>query len=172
MRSDAEMPLNLCLIADDTFRIAMLRRAIKAAGIPCSITRVARTAAAVMFLKKKGPNGKMTEPDLVLCDFADVDKAACRSVSAIAFGSQRSRTPVLLLTSLLSETLLDSGELDDGQATMFAARPLELLLEKLAGDERSAFLHALAVLYQYGPVLARQPAHFLEIDDNRAELSA
>lgn len=172
MPADNPRPLAIVLIADDTYRTALLRRALRDAGVECTIHRVPLTTGARAFLRPKSPDGTAAPPDLVLCDFASVDANACRTVQAIAFGSQRSPVPVLLLTSQASEDLLDSGEIDGGAATMFAARPLEFIVRKLAGNGRRAFLRALATLYRYGPVLARQPDVFLDHGDGTTELSA
>lgn len=172
MPANCQTPLTIVLIADDSYRIALLRRAVRDAGVACTIYRVPLTTGARAFLKPRSPNGAPTQPDLVFCDFATTDGNVRRTVQAIAFGKQRSPVPVVLLTSTASEELLDSGELDDGKATMFSARPLDFVIGKLAGDERLAFLHALATLYQYGPVLARQPDVFLDRGDHDVELSA
>lgn len=172
MPADSQSPITIVLIADDSYRIALLRRAVRDADIACTLYRIPLTAGARAFLRPKAPGGTTATPDLVLCDFASADDNVCRTVKAVAFGSQRSPVPVMLLTSAASEDLLDSGELDEGAATMFSARPLEFILRKLAGDGRRAFLRALATLYQYGPVLARQPDAFLDCGDGETELSA
>lgn len=172
MPASKERPLTIVLIADDTYRTALLRRAIRDAGVACTIHRVPLTTGAPAFLRQKLPDGSTTTPDLVLCDFADIESGVCRTVRAVAFGSQRSDVPVILLTSRASEDVLDSGELDEGQATMFSARPLEFIVRKLAGDDCEAFLRALRTLYRYGPVLARQPDTFLDRCDDGTELSA
>ena len=172
MPADSRSPLTIVLIADDNYRIALLRRAVRDAGIACTVYRVPLTTGARALLKPKSRDGSMASPDLVLCDFASVDSGVCHAVKAVAFGSQRARVPVILLTSEASEELLDSGKLDDGTATMFSARPLQFILSKLAGDGRRAFLRALATLYRYGPVLARQPDNFLRAGDDETELSA
>lgn len=172
MPADNRSPITIVLVADDSYRIALLRRAIRDAGVACTVYRIPLTTGARAFLKPKSPDGTTATPDLVLCDFASIDTGVCRAIKAVAFGSQRARVPVILLTSEASEALLDSGQLDDGTATMFSARPLEFILAKLASDGRRAFLRALATLYQYGPVLARQPDNFLRCGDDEAELSA
>ncbi len=172
MPRDSQSPITIVLIADDRYRIALLRRAVRDAGVACSIYRVPLTTGARAFLRQKSRDGSTVTPDLVLCDFASVDAAVCRAVKSVAFGSQRSPVPVVLLTSEASEAMLDSGELDEGAATMFSARPLEFIIGKLADGGRRAFLRALATLYQYGPILARQPDNFLHCANDEAELSA
>lgn len=172
MQDTSESPLTIVLIADDTLSIAMLRRAVRAAGIACTLHRVPPTAGARAFLRPKTPGGARTAPDLVLCDFAATDAASCSTVRAVAFGRQRSPAPVVLLTTDASEAVLESGELDGGKATMFAARPLPFILGKLGGEGRRAFLGALTTLYQYGPILARHPRAFLRYGEGVTELSA
>lgn len=172
MPADARSPLAITLVADDSYRIALLRRLFLDAGAAATIHRVPMTTGARAFLKPQAPDGAERDPDLVLCDFASVDAEVCRAVQAVAFGSQRSPVPVILLTSSASEAILDGGDLDDGQATMFSARPLEVIVGKLTGPDRPAFLRALATLYQYGPVLARQPDYLLSHGDDLTRLSA
>lgn len=172
MPANSQSLLTFVVIADDSYRIALLRRAVREAGVACTIYRVPLTTGARAFLKPRSPNGTATQPDLVLCDFASTDASACRTVRAVAFGSQRSPVPVVLLTSKATEELLDKGELDEGEATMFSPRPLDFVMRKLAGDDRRTFLRALETLYQYGPILARQPDVFLEHGDHDTELSA
>lgn len=172
MPADNPPSLSIVLIADDNYRIALLRRSLRDAGVACTIHRLPLTTGARAFLKPKAADGSTAPADLVLCDFSSIDSDSRRVIQAVAFGSQRSRVPVILLTSQEAETLLDSGELDDGLATMFSARPLEFFVRKLAGEDSRVFLRALATLYQYGPVLARMPDAFLDCGDDRTELSA
>lgn len=172
MPADNQSPITIVLIADDSYRVALLRRTVRDAGVACTMYRVPLTTGARAFLKPKSPDGSTATPDLVLCDFGSVDGNVCRTVKSVAFGSQRSPVPVVLLTSEASENLLDSGELDGGAATMFSARPLQFIFQKLAGNGCRAFLRALATLYQYGPILARQPDNFLHCGDDETQLSA
>ncbi|NNC76743.1 MAG: hypothetical protein HKN77_02200 [Woeseiaceae bacterium] len=165
-------PLQILLIADDKFRIAMLRRAIRDTDLKCSITRLAQTHTARAFLNSKQLTEGKQRPDLVLLDMGNDDASALKTASAVALGPGRSPVPVVLLTSAVTEALLQSGELDDGKSTMFSSRPLPLFLEKLAGGSRQGFLQALETLYQYGPVLARLPEHFFRSSDDSTQLSA
>lgn len=172
MPTKANNNLDLLLIADDAYRVAMLRDAIRKAGLNCTIRRLGQTKKASAYLGRVKPYENTPLPDLVLFDIADSDPSTVSIAKDIAFGKRRSEVPVILMTSPASESLLESGELDGGKATMFASRALETLLGKLVGRKRHGFLRALATLYQYGPILARQPARFLEHCDVPSQLSA
>ncbi|MDH3747803.1 MAG: hypothetical protein OER97_06310 [Gammaproteobacteria bacterium] len=164
--------LDLLLIADDAYRVAMLRRAMHQVGLSCTIRRLAQTKKASAYLGRVKPYQNSPLPDLVFFDIADSDPSTVEIAKDIAFGERRSKVPVVLLTSPASETLLESGELDGGATTMFSPRTLETFLKKLVGRRRYGFLRALSTLYQYGPILARQPLNFLEHGSEPAELSA
>ncbi|MDX1515258.1 MAG: hypothetical protein R3288_00385 [Woeseiaceae bacterium] len=172
MADTAKPGLTLVLVADDAYRIAMLRGAIQAAGIAGRLQRVGRTQKTCEWLGSDARQSRKSSPQLVLYDFADIDERSRRVAEQLAFGDARSIAPLVLLTSPASEALLDSGELDQGRATMFAPRPLGAMLQKLAGADAAAFLQALATLYAYGPILARQPSRFLDNDDGATPLSA
>lgn len=172
MPSEKSTPLQILLIADDSYRIAMLRRAMKNAGLNCRISRLPQTRTARAFLNRKQLADGESRPDLVFQDFACDDNEALDTLSVVAFGASRSRVPVVILTSPATEEMLQSGDLDDGRSIMFSPRPLESLLRKLADNRGSAFIAAVRTLYQYGPILARLPQHFFELSDDSTQLSA
>jgi len=170
--SDDTKNLDVLLIADDSYRVAMLRQAMQQSGLNCTIRRLDQTKRASAYLKRLQPYEHSPRPDLVLFDLAEPDPRSIELLRDVAFGNRRSEVPVVLLTSPASEPLLESGEIDDGEATMFSPRSLQTFLKKLVGRRRSGFLRALKTLYQYGPILARQPDHFLEKREEYAQLSA
>ena len=170
--SDLDQNLDVLLIADDSYRVAMLRQAMQQHGLSCTIRRLDQTKKASAYLKRMQPYENSPTPDLVLFDLAEPDDTAVDLLREVAFGERRSEAPVVLLTSPASEPMLESGEVDEGQSTMFAPRSLQTFLQKLVGSRRAGFLRALKTLYQYGPILARQPRHFLEKRDDLAQLSA
>lgn len=172
MPKQADSNLDLLLVADDAYRVAMLRRVMQQVGLSCTIRRLGLTKKASAYLGRLKPYENSPLPDLVLFDIAESDPATIEIARDVAFGKRRSQVPVVLLTSPASETLLDSGEFDGGETTMFSPRTLETFLKKLVGRRRNGFLRALCTLYQYGPILARQPIHFLERSEEPAELSA
>lgn len=172
MPPEKSLPLQILLIADDSYRIAMFRRAMKSAGLNCRISRLPQTRTARAFLNRKHLADGESRPDLVIQDFACDDKHALDTLTVLAFGASRSMVPVVVLTSPATEQILQSGELDDGQSIMFSPRPLDAFLKKLARDRSAAFIAAVTTLYRYGPILARLPQHFFESGDNSTQLSA
>ena len=164
--------LDVLLIADDGYRVSMLRESMRQSGLSCTIRRMDQTRKASAYVRKLESYGKSPRPDLVLFDLAEPSEKTLEVLRDVAFGEQRSEVPVVLMTSPASEPLLESGEIDDGRATMFSPRALPSLLGKLVGSRRQGFLRALGTLYQYGPILARQPAEFLDRRDDYLQLSA
>ena len=168
--SDAEKTLDVMLIADDAYRVAMLRQCMRKSGLSCTIRRMGASKKASAYLNRRQPYDKSPMPDIVMFDLAETDPQTIDVLQDVAFGEQRSSVPVVLLTSPSTEPMLESGEIDDGQATMFSPRSLPNFLKKLTGNRRRGFLRALRTLYEYGPILARQPAHFLDRSDDSFEM--
>lgn len=164
--------LTILLIANNSYRIAMLKRMMCATGLECRLQVVEQSSIARARLRRVAPYNRSPLPDLVMYDLADPGEQSVAIVKDIAFGEHRSRTPVALLTSPTSERLLDNGEIDGGKAIMFSPRSLAPFLEKLVGPKRNAVLRAVRTFYQYGPFLIRQPDDFLGRTDDAVHLSA
>ena len=164
--------LQILLLAENTRRVSMLRKSVRDGGLSCVIKRIGHNKQASEWLRRNSPPRSEPVPDLVLFDFAKAEPDAVALARDIAFGAERSRVPVVLMTSPETESMLESGELDDGEATMFTARALDVFLRKLVGRRREGFLRALGTLYQYGPILAPLPSHFLESNGEPDKLSA
>ena len=160
--SKLSKPVHMVLIADDAYRVAMLRRLMRRLGVSGQLKRLAPTAKAKAYLQRQTPFENAPLPDLVLFDLAELRHCDRRLLSALVFGERRTTAPVVLLTSPATEAMLENGELDSGNATMFSPRKLKSFLTQLAGRHSDDFLKALTTLYQYGPILARQPARFLD----------
>jgi len=164
--------LQILLLAENARRVSMLRQSFRDNDLSCGIKRIGHCKKASACLRRKPPYQSEQLPDLVLFDFAEADPESLALARDIAFGADRSPVPVVLMTSPETESMLETGELDDGEATMFTARALDNFLCKLVGRRRQAFLRALRTLYQYGPILARLPAPFLETVEQPEKLTA
>ena len=172
MATSAVTNLQVLLIAENTRRVSMLRKSFRDNGLRCGIKRLGYSEKASQWLRRNSPPPSEPLPDLVLFDFAEAKPDAVALARDIAFGADRSPVPVVLITSPDTESMLESGELDDGKATMFTARALDVFLRKLVGRRRPGFLRALCTLYQYGPVLTSLPAPLLETIEQPDKLSA
>ncbi len=164
--------LDIVVVARDSCRYAKLREAMQAAGLHGTIRRLAPTRKTYSYLARTRPARSSPPPDLAFFDLADPRPEALDIARKMVCDKYRSRVPLVILTSPESESLIASGELDEGRTTMFSARPLESFIAKLAPRGRNGFLRALATLYQYGPLLARLPLRMLENCDENDRLSA
>ena len=156
--------IDVLLIANDQHRIGKLTEAMEQNGVECSLRQLEQSKVASAYLQRRRPYQNAPQPDLVLYDLADTDKDSVNIARDIAFGEKRSEAPVVILTSPKSEPMLESGEIDDGQAIMFSPRSLHPFLKKLIGPGQKDLLWALRTFYQYGPTLIRQPDEFLTED--------
>ena len=172
MATSTGTDLQILLLADNARRVAMLRNSLRDNGIRGGIKRVGQSDKAFEWLQRSSPPSSEPLPDLILIDFAEADEDAVAAARDIAFGPNRSPVPVVLLTSPETESMLESGEVDDGEATMFTARALDLFLRKLVGQRRQSFLRALSTLYQYGPILTPLPPPYLDTIEPPDKLSA
>lgn len=172
MPADRPAKLEILLVADDAVRVSLLRRSMRANGLSCNTRRVGYGKKALAYLRRHSPYQTTPAPHLVLIDLAEQSDAARELVQQMAFGKRRSPIPVVLLSSPAAEVLLESGELDGGEATMFTARALDSFFRKLVGQRRAGFLKALATLYEYGPIILRLPEAFVESSEDAPDLSA
>lgn len=172
MTSDDDHNLDILLLADNMRRTSMLRSNLQLSQLNCKIKRIGHNEKATAYIRQRQLEQGGALPDLILFDFAESRPKTLALARDIAFGEQRSPKPVVLMTSPETESLLESGELDGGEATMFTARALDTFLGKLVGRKRRGFLRALDTLYQYGPILARLPADYLDSNGEPSKMSA
>lgn len=162
MTTKSRDELNIVLIAEDPFRIALLRDCMRKSGLQCTIRRIAPTRKACACLARRKPFNEAAAPQLTLVYVAACPADDFGLIKAVAFGRQRSKSTLVLLVDSTSETAITNGTLDGGRSTMFSPQSLETFLTKLAGPQQGAFLGALSTLYQYGPLLVREPRCFRE----------
>jgi len=149
--------INLVLIADNPDRASMLRDTMERTGISGVIRRLMPGTPAVNCARKSGAYREKQLPDLILFDYADPSEKNTSVLRDIAFGNDRSRVPVVLLTSPISQELLDTGNVGGNEAIMFSPTSLSSFVGKMKNGKRSSFFKALNTLYQYGPILVRLP---------------
>ncbi len=168
----AENGVNLVLIAEQADRAAMLRDTMRKNGINGVIRRLAPGPAAIDCARKSGSYRDKAPPDLIVFDFSDPSEHNTTVLRDIAFCNDRSRVPVVLLTSPSSQNLLDTGDIDGDTAVMFSPTSLVSFVQKMQDDKRKSFFRALHTLYQYGPILVRMPDRFLSYGQHHVALSA
>lgn len=151
--STASERLKITLVSNHSYRLGCLQSELRLAGLNAELTlkKPGHTTAAALRRLNPGKTG----PELVLLDFTEDDIVARRTLKSIAFGDNRSRAAVAILTLPETEALLDSGEIDGGDATMFSPTKIDFLFGKLSGDEAAKMLKSITVLNEYGPVLIR-----------------
>lgn len=164
--------VDLVLIADNPGRASMLRDTMQRTGINGVIRRLAPGAAAIDCARKAGAYRQKELPDLILFDFANPNDVNTSVLRDLAFGKERSRVPVVLLTSPVSQQLLDTGDVDGDKAVMFSPTSLTSFVRKMRGARRKSFFKALDTLSQYGPILVRTPRAFLQVGHDNMALSA
>ena len=164
--------VELVLIAENADRATMLRDTMRKNGINGMIRRIAPSAAAIDCARRCGAYRDKAPPDLVVFDFSDPTEHNIAILRDIAFCSDRSRVPVVLLTSPCSQDLLDTGDVDGDSAVMFSPTSLVSFVRKMQSNKRKSFFQALDTLYQYGPILVRVPDRFLGYAQQRIAMSA
>ncbi len=167
-----ENGVELVLIAERADRAAMLRDTMRKNGINGVIRRIAPCKAAIDCARKAGPYKQKSPPDLIIYDYSDPSEQNTAVLRDIAFCNERSRIPVVLLTSPASQDLLDTGEVDGDTAVMFSPTSLVSFVQKMQDNKRSGFFRALHTLYQYGPILVRMPDRFLAYGQHNLAMTA
>ena len=148
----------------------MLIRAIERYGEVAEIQQLRPTKKAAALARRRGRCAEATPHDLILYDLSQPNKRTLSTVSEIAFGPDRTSSPVVLLTSLDSEYLLDSDSLTQGNNNMFAPTSLCSFLGKMREHSSDRFLRALSVLSDIGPIVVRLPDFYSRDQDEVPEL--
>ncbi len=167
-----EKDLNLVLIANNPQRASMLRDTMERTGIRGIIRRLSPGVPAIDCARRSGAYRDKDAPDLILFDYVNPDEESTSILHDLAFGKQRARVPVVLLTSASSRELLNTTEIADSDAIMFSPTSLTSFIGKMKVEKRSKFFKALDTLFQYGPILVRMPESLLRRDFEQMALSA
>lgn len=169
---ETDKGVELVLIADDPERAAILRDTMRTNGINGMIRRLPPGSAAVDCARRTGAYANKGAPDLIVFDYSDPTEHNTTILQEIAFSHDRSRVPLVLLTSPSSQDLLDTGDIDGDTAVMFSPTSLVSFVRKMQANKRKSFFQAIHTLYQYGPILVRMPDRFLHYSHHRIALSA
>lgn len=159
--------LKIILVSDQSIRVARLKNELASAGVQASLVLKPPNHATAALLRRLTES--KARPDcLVLVDFTEDSVLSRRMLKSIAFGDRRCRAVVGVLTAPETEELLESGEIDGGEATMFSATDIGVLARKLAGRACQEVMHSMSVLNQYGPILIRTQQDEHAISDEPA----
>lgn len=164
--SAAEETMSLLLISDRADKAAMLTRIMEEHGLFSTIHTIGPKRNAVAHARRSGRYQRTTPYDFILFDFSEPDEQCLSIVSDVAFGPNRARSPLILLTTPSSECLLESDKLNCGDSSMFAPMSLGCFINKMRQHSRSRFLRALSVMSDLGPVLVRVPGFFMRPADD------
>lgn len=156
--------IDLVLIADQPNRATALHDLMQDSGVDGVIRRLSPGKSAMDCVRQTGVYRNKTLPDLFICDFSAPDKRKISLLREIAFGANKAAVPVIVLTSPDSAAMLDSGEIDGGEAVMFTPTALTSFVGKMRNGGRISFFKALRTLYQFGPILVRTPDELLSQD--------
>ena len=146
--------LKIVLVSDQSIRVARLKNELAGAGVSARLVLKPPNHSTAALLRRIGAS-KSKPNCLVLVDFTEDSVLSRRMLKNIAFGERRCRAVVGVLTAPETEELLESGEIDGGEATMFSPTEIGVLAKKLAGRACQEVLHSMSVLNQYGPILIR-----------------
>lgn len=153
--------IDVVLIADRPGRASLLHDVLQEAGVTGVIRRITPGAQAVHCARQTGSYRNKALPDLFFVDFAEPDPKKISVLRKIAFGQDKSRVPVILMTSPKSQEMLDAGVIDGGKAVMFMPTPLNSFVGEMHQSGRECFFKALRTLFLYGPILVRTPEDVL-----------
>ncbi len=157
--TENEKDINLVLIGENPGCANMIRESLQVAGISGIIRRVTPGERAVECARRKGSFQAADTPDLILFDYEKPDDDKTTVLNEIAFCADRTRIPVVLLTSPESQKLINNGDVGDEKAVMFTPTSLTSFVDKMRNGHREVFLKAVRTLYEYGPILVSMPRH-------------
>ncbi|MEL7185568.1 MAG: hypothetical protein AAFN50_03895 [Pseudomonadota bacterium] len=164
--------LNLVLVADRPELSQLLSEQLQQAGVSGVIRRMPFGGEAIACAKRSGNYRWRPAPDLVIFDYSRVDEYATDILRQLAFGDDKAKVPVVIITTPVSQAELDDGKVDGGDAVMFSPTEMDNFVAKMRNGNRGQFFKALKTLYQYGPILVRTPGRLLEQDSREFAMSA
>lgn len=156
-RQTPDEHIELLLIGDDRDLDSNLRELLDSNGISGIMRRLSPGNAAIRCLRRSGTGRNGIAPRLVFFDFSTPNEANTAVLRDIAFGKQRTRIPLILLTTTSSQHLLHAEHISGDRAIMFSPTPLRSFVRKMRDEQRPAFLKAVTTLYEYGPILVQLP---------------
>lgn len=159
---DTGTDMNILIISNDRHQSGLLRQAIEQRGVRCAMRRIEPTLAAAGVIRRLESASDASAPDMVFFDLAKPDPDKLLALKRIAFGKRRTTSPVVILTSDLSEHLLKDAGVADGRSIMFEPAELSCFLKKMREHKSARFKRALSVMYELGPVLVRLPRSFVD----------
>ncbi len=166
--------IDLLLIGDDKDLDSTLRELLKTSGVSGTMRRIAPGTAATQCVRRSGDCRERIAPKLVFFDFSVPNEANTAVLRDIAFGKQRTRIPLVLLTTASSQHLLHAENISGDGAIMFSPTPLRSFVQKMRDEKRATFLKAVTTLYEYGPILVQLPerrAGHIGLQGNRVLLA-
>lgn len=158
--------MSVLLISDSIDKAAMLTQAMEQQGLKGEFRRMRPSRSAVACARRTGRYRRGMPHDLILFDFSEPDEKSLSIAADIAFGPNRAHTPVILLTSSVSECLLETDRLNGNGSGLFAPTSLVCFLKKMRQHSRRRFLRALSIMSDLGPVLVRLPGIFMRHSDH------
>jgi len=153
------------MVSENSCQIASLKRDVVNAGLDADLSlKTAGHSTAAGLRRLRADAGRR---HVVFLDFTADTLLARRMLKCIAFGEKRSPAIVAVMTLPKTEALLQSGDVDGGEAIMFSSTSMSSVLQKLAGPGADKMLHSLAVLNRFGPVLVSVPDYYASGDNSR-----
>ena len=159
---DPATDMNIVIISDDRHLSGLLRQAIEHRGLRCGMRRVEPTLTVSGAIRRLESDRHTPAPDMLFFDLSNPDPDKLLALKRVAFGNRRAKSPVVILTSDLSEHLLEDAGVADGRCIMFEPAELSCFLKKMHEHRKARFKRALNVMYELGPVLVRLPRSFVD----------
>lgn len=165
-------PIDIVLVADNPAKTALLHDFMNNNGNCGQFQCLPHRKKTLASLQRKGPRSTSTTPDLILFDFSEPGRRVFSLLEQLVFGATPCVAPVVLLTSPVSEQLLENGAVNCGEAIMFAPKTLTDFVRKMREHRRELFLRSVSTISALGPILVRMPETFATRADGHARLTA
>jgi hypothetical protein len=156
--------VSLTLVSDRPDHASLFYDVFRQAKVSMELQRMIPGEKTLAIIRQSASSHSSAAPDAVFFDFTDPHEEGCAMLQKIAFGKNKAKSPVILMTSPESLLLLESGDIDGGGAIMFSPTGFVSFARKMRNNNRAQFFKALRTLYQFGPILVRAPRAMLQKD--------
>jgi two-component system response regulator len=160
---------NILLIQNQPSTLRTVQRTLESNQTRCRLQMIGICGGTLAYLRRDEPYSDTPVPDLVLFDVSDADPTAISMVKAIKADKQCRALPMVLLTSDGSEDSVVKLVSKSGSENAFSPVDLDSFVKALNSFKPDRFMHAVALLENFGFVLVRMPTAPVEIDSSQLD---
>lgn len=160
--NDEDNRLNILLVEDIPSKSELISEALAQAKIRCKLHTVDASRDTVKYLRGDGPYAAAPRPDLIFFDVCTAKSNRLKILDQVRADAANREIPLVLLTSIASEQVIDEIYNQADRGSVFSAIKLNSFLRTMRARTPDRFLSAVSLIQKLGLVLVRVPGDSAE----------